>query len=272
MAILVAGAAVAGSIVYYARTGAGAQGADSEIIAREVQRELKRQLNEGGLLARAVQNGIEAYIRERTAAARTQERTERARLAGRLRPVSLEQDHIYGDARAPVSLVEYSDFECPFCKRFHPTVKRLVEQNAGKVNWIYRHFPLEFHNPGTQKQAEASECAAALGGNEAFWRYADLIYERTTSNGRGFPVDRLVPLAEEIGLDAAAFRECLDSGRMTERVKQDYEDGAKAGVTGTPGTIFVNHGNGDVVASAGAVPLSKLQAVVDRLLAKGDRK
>jgi protein-disulfide isomerase len=111
----------------------------------------------------------------------------------------------------------------PFCKRFHATPKELVQAYAGKVNWVYRHFPLAFHNPGAQKQAEASECANELGGNDAFWKYSDAIYARTQSNGKGFPLTQLAPLATEIGLDGETFRQCLDSGKYTARVQEDLE-------------------------------------------------
>ncbi len=87
--------------------------------------------------------------------------------------------------------MEYSDFECRYCKRFHPTAKAVVQAYAGKVNWVYCHFPLGFHNPGAQKQAAASECANELGGNYAFQKYTDAIYARTRSNGKGFPVANL---------------------------------------------------------------------------------
>ncbi|MEL0585382.1 MAG: thioredoxin domain-containing protein [Candidatus Thiodiazotropha sp. (ex. Lucinoma kazani)] len=236
------------------------------MIAEEVQKEIRRLIDEENILDRAIERGIESYIeKQRRAAAANKDRI-RAQHARNLRPVSAVRDHIYGDPNAPISLVEYSDFECPFCKRFHPTAKQLIDQNSSKVNWVYRHFPLAFHNPGAQKQAEATECAAELGGNRAFWRYSDLIYQRTSSNGNGFPIDKLPPLAEEIGLDAKAFRDCLDSGKMSGRVKEDHEDGIKAGISGTPGMIFLNHDNGDVFATAGALPLAQLQAAVDRLL------
>ncbi len=254
------------------RADSGGSMADRAVIAEEVRKELRRLIDEEGFMDRVIEQGIESYIEKKRVAAAEGKRRKSAEHARNLRPVSPQRDHIYGDPNAPVSLVEYSDFECPFCKRYHPNVKKLIEQNRGKVNWVYRHFPLEFHNPGAQKQAEATECAAELGGNDAFWRYSDLIYQRTTSNGKGFPIDRLVPLAEEIGLDGKTFRGCLDSGRMTTRVREDYEDGVKAGISGTPGTIFLNHVNGDVFATAGALPVSSLQTAVDRLLSEQKAK
>jgi protein-disulfide isomerase len=182
------------------------------------------------------------------------------------RRVSADRDHIYGNPDASVSLIEYSDFECPFCKRFHLTPKKLVEAYDGKVNWVYRHFPLAFHNPGAQKQAEASECAASLGGNDAFWAYTDLIYERTRSNGKGFPIAGLVPLAKEIGLDAAGFGECLKEGRFAKRVKEDYEEGTRVGITGTPGNILLHNETGKVIPRPGAVPYDTLKDLIDELL------
>ena len=74
----------------------------------------------------------------------------------------LDDDPVKGNPDATVTIVEFSDFQCPFCKRFHPTARKIVETYQGKVNWVYRHFPLNFHNPGAQKEAEASECANAL--------------------------------------------------------------------------------------------------------------
>jgi protein-disulfide isomerase len=257
------GATVSGTVVQAESAGSAA---DRAFIVEEVRKELRRLIDDESFMEGAIERGIESYIRKQRTQAEAEKNRVRTENASKMRPVSVERDHVMGDPDAPVSMVEYSDFECPYCKRFHPTAKQLLAQNAGKINWVYRHFPLAFHNPGAQKEAEASECAAELGGNEAFWRYSDLIYQRTTSNGKGFPIQNLVPLAAEIGLDAASFKECLDSGRMTGRVREDYEDGARAGVTGTPGMIFINHENGNIFAAAGALPLPRLQAAVDRLL------
>jgi len=251
---------------------AAAASVGQDAVAQEVRKEMQRLIQDEGLLDAAIERGIENYIRKQRALAKQQKARSKSNNARNLRQVSASRDHIAGNPDATITLVEYSDFECPFCKRFHPTVKKLIENNGGKVNWVYRHFPLAFHNPGAQTQAEASECAAEIGGNDAFWRYSDLIYSRTRSNGNGFPVDGLVPLAKEIGLDTVAFKKCLDSGRMTARVAEDYEDGIKAGITGTPGVIVLNQKNGEVIPMAGAVPVQRLQQAVDRLIAATDKK
>jgi protein-disulfide isomerase len=220
-------------------------------------------------LAQKIDAGIERYVQKQREE-REQARAEQTRLASakakNVRRVSKVRDHIYGNPDAKVSLIEYSDFECPFCKRFHPTAKRLVEVYDGKVNWVYRHFPLAFHNPGAQKQAEGSECAADLGGNDAFWKYTDLIYERTRSNGKGFPLNRLVPLAKEIGLDERKFQACLDGGKMAARVGEDYTEGTQIGITGTPGNVLLNNETGAVALKPGALPLEVLKAEIDHLL------
>lgn len=216
-----------------------------------------------------IEMGIEKYVqkqREAQERARTQQRRLASENAKNVRRVSKTRDHIYGSLDAKVSLIEYSDFECPFCKSFHPTAKRVVEAYGGKVNWVYRHYPLAFHNPGAQTQAEASECANELGGNEAFWKYADLIYERTKSNGRGFPLDKLAPLAKEIGLDGKKFQACLESGKYTARVKEDFIEGTQIGINGTPGNIILNNETGAVKLKPGAIPLAVLKAEIDKLL------
>lgn len=239
---------------------------DREAIANEVRAELDRLINQEGILDKAIERGIINFVNKQQALARKQQESASSRQAKNMRTVSPGDDHIRGNPEATISLVEYSDFECPFCKRFHPSAAQLVDNNGGKVNWVYRHFPLDFHNPGAQKQAEASECAAKLGGNEAFWSYSDLIYARTTSNGNGFPVNNLVPLAVEIGLEEKPFKQCLESEEMRERVRRDYENGVLSGISGTPGNIFINNKTGQVIAAAGALPVQRLQRIVDELL------
>lgn len=220
-------------------------------------------------LQQKIEAGIERYVqkqREARNAARARQERVASERAKNVRRVSAKRDHIYGNPDAKISLIEYSDFECPFCKRFHPTAKKIVEAYGGKVNWVYRHFPLAFHNPGAQKQAEASECANDLGGSETFWRYADLIYERTKSNGNGFPLDKLTPLAREIGLDEKKFQACLDSGKNRTRVKEDFNEGVRIGITGTPGNILLNNETGKVKLRPGAIPLAALKTEIDQLL------
>jgi protein-disulfide isomerase len=143
-------------------------------------------------------------------------------------------------------------------------MQQLMTDYGGKVAWVYRQYPLSFHQ-NAEKEAEASECAAELGGNDAFWKFADKIFERTTSNGTGFALDALGPLAKEIGLDQTKFQKCLDSGKYAQLVQQEENDGQTAGVTGTPGNIvWTKDGKAQLVE--GAVPLSALKSVIDPLL------
>jgi len=255
------GAALAACL---ASVAAQAQEGDDARIREIVQQEIERLLNTEGALDAAIERGISDFI-DKQRAASEQARTERQQARARnLRPVD-DRDHILGDPNAPLTLIEYSDFECPYCKRFHPIVARLMRNNPGQIRWVYRHFPLGFHNPGAYRQAEAAECAAEAGGNEAFWEYTDLIYLRTQSGGNGFALHNLRPLAEEIGLDGRAFDECMDSGRMKARVDRDYQDGQAAGVTGTPAGFLLNR-DGDLRFIAGALPVEELQRLVDELL------
>jgi protein-disulfide isomerase len=196
----------------------------NDALIDQVSQEVIRRLIEDGALDEQIKLGIDRYIdKQQQAQSRAEEqaRASATTLATTVRRISPERDHIYGNPDAPVSLIEYSDFECPFCKRFHPNSKDLDDNSDGQVNWIYRHFPLEFHNPLAQLEAEASECAGELGGNDTFWTYADLLYERTKSNGNGLSSDALVPFAQEVGLDEKDFKTCLESGRMTARVQED---------------------------------------------------
>jgi len=233
----------------------------SERIRTEVNAQLNDRQRMDSLVEAAIVRIVERQQQAQAAAAGKRFRS--------LRPVSPGRDHIYGNPDAPLSLVEYSDFECPFCKRFHPTAQKIVATYGGKVNWIYRHFPLESHNPGAQQEAEASECAAELGGNDAFWRYADLIYARTRSNGKGFPLEKLVPLAGEIGLDEVRFKDCLESGRMAARVREDLADGQRIGIDGTPGNILLKHKTGEARYRPGARAMEVYKQEIDQMLRDG---
>ena len=170
-----------------------------------------------------------------------------------------EDDYIRGNANAPVTLIEYSDLECPYCKSFHPAMEQLLQEYDGQVRWVYRHFPLSFH-ANAQKEAEAAECIGKLGGSDKFWQFVDTIFERTTSNGYGFALDKLPSLAAEIGVSQSQFTSCLDSGEFAAKVQNDLAEGSAYGVGGTPSTFV----NGRMVE--GAVPYEQLKQIVDQVL------
>ncbi len=175
-------------------------------------------------------------------------------------PDVTDNDHIRGAKNANVTIVEYSDFECPFCKRFHPTVQQAMKEYEGKIRWIYRHFPLDSIHPNARPEAEAAECVARLAGSDKFWEYTDKIFERTTSNGLGFALDKLVPLAKEIGVDEKKMKTCVDKKETASAVEDQYQGGVAAGVRGTPGS-FVNG-----IELGGAVPYEELKRVIEQAL------
>lgn len=158
-------------------------------------------------------------------------------------------DHILGNPNAPIRIVEYSDPSCPFCKIFHPTMKQIMDTYgpSGNVAWVYRAFPLDkpdsqgrILHPNAGHESQAFECAAALGGNDAFWKFANRLYEITPSDqGQSLDQKKLPSIAKSSGLDVVAFNECLTSERFKDRVEKSYLDGLNARVSGTPTSIIV---------------------------------
>lgn len=176
-----------------------------------------------------------------------------------------DTDHVRGNKNARILLIEYSDLECPFCKRFHPTAQQAVNEYKGQVAWVYRHFPLDQIHSKADKEAEATECANELGGNDGFWKMTGKIFEVTPSNN-GLNLDDLPKLASQIGLDQGKFKSCLDSGKYAARVEEDYQSGIKAGVNGTPGNILLDTKTGKTVPIPGAVPFENIKSSIDSLL------
>jgi protein-disulfide isomerase len=173
-------------------------------------------------------------------------------------------DHVQGSKDAEVILLEYSDTECPFCKQFEDTIQQAQKEYGSKIARIYRPYPLSFHQ-NAQKEAEASECVAEQGGDAAFFKYMDAIFTRTTSNGSGFSLTALAPLATEQGLDGATLQECIDSGKYATKVSDSEKTGSDMGVNGTPGT-FILKKDGTGLLLPGAVPYSLLKSEIDKAL------
>jgi len=188
-------------------------------------------------------------------------------------PVSAD-DHIRGASNPKVVIVEYSDLECPFCKSFHDTMTQVIREYDNEVAWVYRQFPIETLHPKAVKEAEASECAAILGGNEAFWAYVDKIFEVTPSNN-GLDLALLPDIAEDIGLDRAKFQSCLDGGEASAEVGKDMEDVSRLDAwsrqnlgrgVGTPYSVMINLETGKSNIIPGALPFAQVASFVDQIL------
>jgi protein-disulfide isomerase len=172
--------------------------------------------------------------------------------------VSADDDAVLGDVNAPVEIIEFSDYQCPFCSRFWADTLPLVKENyidTGKVKLIFRDFPLSNIHPEAQIAAEASECVRSFGGDDAFWDFHDTMFE----NQRDLSEDKLVEWATEAGFD---IQECLDNGDFRQEVLDDFADGNLAGVTGTPSFVI----NG--VPVSGAIPYDQFAALIDSALAE----
>lgn len=185
---------------------------------------------------------------------------------------SVDDDPVLGDKNAPVTIVEFSDYECPFCKRhFDETIPQLVKEyvDKGRVKIVYRDFPLSFHDPMATKEAVAANCAKEQGGDKKYFEFHDEIFKRTTSNGNGLNDDKIQTIAKDLGLNTSKFTSCLSNKAMEDEVKKDIADGTAAGASGTPSFIVGKSSNdgkidGDLVV--GAQPFAAFKAVIDPLL------
>jgi protein-disulfide isomerase len=159
---------------------------------------------------------------------------------------------VQGDAKAPVTIVEFSDFECPFCSRARDTIDSVVKAYPGKVKLVFRQFPLEFHQ-NARKAAEAALCAHE---QNKFWEYHDTLFKSQKDLG----VESLKNYAKSLSLDSAKFDACLDSGKHASTVQTDMEAGQKAGVSGTP-AFFING-----IMLSGAQPVEEFKRIIDEEL------
>lgn len=173
--------------------------------------------------------------------------------------VSVDDDPALGDSSAKVTIIEFSDFQCPFCRRFwQDTYGQLKKEyiDTGKAKLVFRDYPLNFH-PAAEPSAQAGECADEQG---KFWEYHDKIFQEQQKLGTGtvqYGITELKRWAQAIGLNATQFNSCLDSGKYKEEVAKDVADGSASGVSGTP-SFFIN---GNLLV--GAQPFSAFKAAID---------
>lgn len=174
-------------------------------------------------------------------------------------------DHIRGNINAPVKIVEYSDFECPFCKRFHTPMKQVMDEYGkdGRVAWVYRHFPLDqLHPKNARKVAVTSECVAEIGGNDSFWQFADKFFEATPSNDRTDLTTVLPQIYNELGLNKAKIEKCVASGKYDKHIQDDIDNALATGGRGTPWSIVISS-SGETFPLSGAQPYTSVKQLVD---------
>src|SRR5262245_35864450 len=212
-----------------------------------------------------IRQKIRAFLQQQKLSARREAFVESLRSEGkvvvRLQPppasrveVSTDGAPVRGAADAPVTVVEFSDFECPFCKQTHPTLKQLLDRYPGKVRLAYRDFPLDSIHPQARRAAEAARCAQDQG---KFWEYHDLLF---TQSPQLAPED-LRRYAGQVGVDVTKFDSCLAAGTHKAAVQRDLDDGNRLGITGTP-AFFVN---GRTLT--GAQPLEAFTRLIEQELA-----
>ncbi len=220
---------------FYTENQARLQGSSLEQIAPRIREHLQQQNQQQAVVA------FVASLRERSAVKVDFEppRVEVAAIGPALGPEA-----------APVTVVEFSDFQCPFCSRAAPVLKQLRERYPEQVRVVYRHFPLDSIHPQARPAAEASMCA---GEQDRFWEFHDLLF----ANPKALSDEQLAGYAEQLELDAEAFQACVAEGRFRDAVQLDLDDGRRAGVTGTP-SFFVN---GRMLG--GALPLEEFVKVIE---------
>jgi protein-disulfide isomerase len=179
---------------------------------------------------------------------------------GNVEPINVEigNSPVKGQDDAPVTLVEFSDYQCPFCGKFYSETYPLIIENyvnTGEVKLVFKDYPLDFH-PEAQKAAEAARCAGKLLGDDIYFKFHDILFE----NQVDLSEENYKKWAREIGVDGASFDSCLDSGEFATAVQEDFAYGSQLGVTGTPG-FFVNGQRID-----GAVPYNVFEQAIESAL------
>ncbi len=177
--------------------------------------------------------------------------------------VSADDDPVLGNANVPVTVIEFSDFQCPFCRQFwRDTFSQLKKEyiDTGKIKLVYRDFPLTSIHPSSLASALAGECAHSQG---KFWQFHDAIFEGQDKQGTGtitYTVDDIKKWAQQAGLAMPAFNSCLDAKKYDSEVQKDIADGTKAGVSGTP-AFFING-----QSLLGAQPFNVFKQIIDQTL------
>lgn len=174
--------------------------------------------------------------------------------------ISTENLKLRGNPQAEIVLVEFSDYECPFCGRFHDTPKSIVANSNGKVAWAWKHFPLSFH-PQAEPTAIAAECVFKFGGAEKFWEYSDIMIANQAKLTDAVRASEAIKL----GINGANFSACLSDAETKTKVTNELNEGSTLGVNGTPNTFIVKNEGGKYTileSINGALPQATVEAAV----------
>jgi protein-disulfide isomerase len=185
----------------------------------------------------------------------------------KIRPIS-ENDHILGNPDAEIIIVEYSDIECPYCKPYHNNLKQIMEEfgKTGTVAHVFRQLPIGQLHQNAWLEAQATECAGKIGGNEKFWDYLNIIFERTESND-GLALAALPEIAEEIGINVERFEICLKNNETNDLIQEDFDEAniLLNGKIGTPFTVFLTK-DGRQTPIMGMHGVADLKMIINSLL------
>jgi protein-disulfide isomerase len=174
-------------------------------------------------------------------------------------------DHILGAKNPSVIIIEYSDFECPFCQRHFGTMQQVLKKYPNDVQLVFRHMPLSFH-PNALMYARATECAAAQKP-ALFWKYHDQLFKTLLSGKSNLQLRQLVQIARRSGVDTQLFTTCLRSKRFTSEVQASADAASESGVNGTPNSFLINTKTQEAISINGAVPLETFTEAIDSMLA-----
>ena len=169
-----------------------------------------------------------------------------------------ETDHVRGNPDAPIMIVEFSDLECPFCARIHPTLTRIVEENDD-VKWVFRHFPLSTIHSRALSAAVASECIARLGTNDNFWTFTDEVFVNQRKLGDAWYRE----MALSFGIDSGAFTGCVNDKGVVADIQTDLDEATSAGGRGTPYVVVITP-TGKLMPFSGALPYEQVSTVIEQ--------
>jgi protein-disulfide isomerase len=177
-------------------------------------------------------------------------------------PAPKANEHIIGSATAPIVLIEYSDFQCPYCQMIYPTLKKIVSESNGQIAWVMRNYPLVSIHPQAKPAALAAECVAEQLGNDGFWKYADIIFANQSKLSTAYYAE----VAKGLGVNEAAFTSCVASEKYAAKLDSESAEAEGSGGNGTPFTVVA--GKNIQAPVSGALPYAQIMSVINAVKAR----